>query len=252
MLKVDHAFLSFDGVKATNDICIEIEDGKVTALIGPNGAGKTTLFNLIFGVFQLESGSIIFNDEVISGLKPWEICERGLSRTYQVIKIFKGMSVLDNVLVGMHTQIKGNFWSDVFAVRTKKIREKEAKEKAMEILTLMGLVEYADFSANSLSYGQQRLLEIARCLATNPKLVLLDEPAAGMNAKEKLELNQRIREIIRRGVTILLVEHDMEMVMSIADKIYVINRGMNIAEGTPEEIRVNPDVIEAYLGRGDK
>lgn len=251
MLKIDHACMAFEGVKAANDICLEVEQGKVTALIGPNGAGKTTLFNLIYGVYPLDSGSIVFDGKKISGLKPYEICKVGIARTYQVVKMFKGMTVLDNVLVGMHTQMKGNFFTDSIWIFSKKKREVAAKKRAMEILSMIGLAEYADFNASSLAYGQQRLLEIARCLATNPKLVLLDEPAAGMNSKEKAILNEKIRKIISMGITVLLVEHDMGMVMDIADKIYVINRGMNIAEGTPEEVMNNPDVIEAYLGRGD-
>lgn len=249
MLEIKNAKMAFEGVQATNDITMSIPDGKVTALIGPNGAGKTTLFNLIYGVYQLDSGSIKFDGKNLSELKPYDICKLGIARTYQVIKIFKGMSVLDNVLVGMHTQIEGNFFFDSIWVLNKRKREKEAKNKAMQILTLMGLADYASFSASSLSYGQQRLLEIARALGTNPKLLLLDEPAAGMNAKEKELLNDRIRKIIEMGVTVLLVEHDMSMVMSIAEKIYVINRGELIAQGSPEEIKNNPDVIEAYLGK---
>lgn len=251
MLKVDHAFLSFDGLKAVNDVSIQVESGSVTALIGPNGAGKTTLFNLIAGVYKPESGHIYLDGEEITGLRTFHICEKGIARTYQVIKLFGGMTVLENVLVGMHSQLKSGFWAGVF--RTKKCREEEkrAHEKAHELLKLMGLEELAKFPAGSLAYGQQRRLEIARALASNPKLLLLDEPAAGMNSTEKFELNERIREIVKMGVTVLIVEHDMNMVMSIADKIYVINSGMNLAEGNSEEIANNPDVIEAYLGRGE-
>lgn len=251
MLKVDHAFLSFDGLKAVNDVSIQVESGSVTALIGPNGAGKTTLFNLIAGVYKPESGHIYLDGEEITGLRTFHICEKGIARTYQVIKLFGGMTVLENVLVGMHSQLKSGFWAGVF--RTKKCREEEkrAHEKAHELLKLMGLDELAKFPAGSLAYGQQRRLEIARALASNPKLLLLDEPAAGMNSTEKFELNERIREIVKMGVTVLIVEHDMNMVMSIADKIYVINSGMNLAEGNSEEIANNPDVIEAYLGRGE-
>ena len=251
MLKVEHAYLSFEGLKAVNDVSIEVKAGSVTALIGPNGAGKTTLFNLIAGVYKPESGHIYLDGEEITGLRTFHICEKGIARTYQVIKLFGGMTVLDNVLVGMHSQLKSGFWQGVF--RTKKCREEEkrAHEKAHELLKLMGLDELAKYPAASLAYGQQRRLEIARALASNPKLLLLDEPAAGMNSSEKFELNERIREIIKMGVTVLIVEHDMNMVMSIADKIYVINSGMNLAEGTSEEIANNPDVIEAYLGRGE-
>lgn len=251
MLKIDHLMLRFEGLIATNDVSMEIEENKVTALIGPNGAGKTTLFNQIAGVYKPESGHIFLDGEDITGLKPYEICDKGITRTYQVIKLFSGMSVLDNVLVGMHTRIKRNFWADVFHFPKTRKSEKESKEKAMKLLELVGLEKYASYPAGALAYGQQRLVEIARALASNPKIILLDEPAAGMNSAEKVELNNRIRKIIEMGTTVLLVEHDMSLVMNIADKIYVINSGKNLADGTPEEIANNPDVIEAYLGKGD-
>ena len=252
MLKVDHACLSFEGLKAVNDVSLEIEDGKVTALIGPNGAGKTTLFNIIAGVYKPDSGKILFDGEDISGLKPYDICKKGITRTYQVIKLFSGMSVLDNVLVGMHTKLMGSgLIGDVFKTKKQRVQEKAAKEKARECLRLVGLSEYESYPSSGLAYGQQRLLEIARAMAYSPKLILLDEPAAGMNSAEKEVLNERIREIVKLGTTVLIVEHDMSMVMSIADKIYVINSGKNLAEGKPEEIVNNPAVIEAYLGSGD-
>lgn len=251
MLKVEHLCLDFDGLKAVNDVSLTVEKGTVTALIGPNGAGKTTLFNLIAGVYTPKSGNVYLEGKKITGMKPYEVCREGIARTYQVIKLFSGMSVLDNVLVGMHSRLKSGFWQGVF--KTKKVREEEkaALKKAHELLELVGLDRYAAFPAGSLAYGQQRLLEIARALASEPRLLLLDEPAAGMNSTEKMELNERIRTMIKMGVTVLIVEHDMAMVMSIADKIYVISSGMNLADGTAEEIANNQDVIEAYLGRGD-
>lgn len=251
MLKVEHLCLDFDGLKAVNDVSLTVEKGTVTALIGPNGAGKTTLFNLIAGVYTPKSGDVYLEGKKITGKKTYEICNEGIARTYQVIKLFSAMSVLDNVLVGMHSRLSANFWQGVF--KTKKIREEEknALKKAHELLELVGLEKYAEFPAGSLAYGQQRLLEIARALASDPKLLLLDEPAAGMNSTEKMELNERIRAMIKMGVTVLIVEHDMAMVMSIADKIYVISSGKNLADGTAEEIANNQDVIEAYLGRGD-
>jgi len=251
MLKVDHVCLEFDGLKAVDDVSLTVKKGSVTALIGPNGAGKTTLFNIIAGVYTPKSGNILLEDQNITGKKTYEICNHGIARTYQVIKLFTGMTVLENVLVGMHSQLTANFWQGVFRTRKIKAEEKAANEKAMALLKLVGLERYADFPAGSLAYGQQRLLEIARALASNPKLLLLDEPAAGMNTKEKFDLNERIREITAMGITVLIVEHDMAMVMSIADKIYVINSGKNLAEGSAEEIANNPAVIEAYLGRGD-
>lgn len=251
MLKVDHVCLEFEGLKAVDDVCLTVEKGTVTALIGPNGAGKTTLFNIIAGVYTPKSGSIILEGKDITGRKTYDICNYGIARTYQVIKLFSGMTVLDNVLVGMHSQLHANFWQGIFRTRKSSEEEKAAKEKAMNLLKLVGLERYAAFPAGSLAYGQQRLLEIARALASNPKLLLLDEPAAGMNTKEKFDLNERIREITAMGITVLVVEHDMAMVMSIADKIYVISSGRNLAEGNAEEIANDPQVIEAYLGRGD-
>ena len=251
MLKVEHLCLSFEGLKAVNDVSLHVEKGTVTALIGPNGAGKTTTFNLVAGFYKPDSGKIILDGEDITGLRSYKVCEKGIGRTYQVIKLFGGMSVLDNVLVGMHSRLKSSFWSSVFRTRKSAAEEKAAHEKAMDLLKLMGLEMYASLPASSLAYGQQRRLEIARALASDPKLLLLDEPAAGMNSTEKFELNDRIRQIIAMGVTVLIVEHDMAMVMNIADKIFVLNSGQLLAEGTSEEISSNEAVIEAYLGRGD-
>lgn len=251
MLKVENICLSFDGLKAVNNVSMNIEDGKITALIGPNGAGKTTTFNIIAGVYKPDSGHIYLDGEDIAGLKPYQICRKGITRTYQVIKLFNGMSVLDNVLVGMHTKLNSNFIRDILHVGRSRSEEKAAEEKARELLKLVGLGGYEMFPAGSLPYGRQRLLEIARALASDPKIILLDEPAAGMNSKEKNDLNTRIREIAKRGTTVLIVEHDMSLIMDIADQIYVLNTGCNLAEGTPKEIASNQEVIEAYLGRGD-
>lgn len=251
MLKIDHLTLHFEGLLATNDVSMEVSDHEVTALIGPNGAGKTTLFNQIAGVYKPESGHIYLDDEDITGLRTYQVCEKGITRTYQVIKLFSGMTVLDNVMVGMHPILKVGFWQDVFHSSKMRNKENECLEKAYALLKLVGLEAYAKYPAGALAYGQQRLVEIARALAPNPKFVLLDEPAAGMNSKEKNDLNEKIRKIIGLGTSVLLVEHDMSLVMNVADKIYVLNSGMNLAEGTPEEIVNNPKVIEAYLGRGE-
>ncbi len=251
MLKVDQVCLEFDGLKAVDNVSICVEKGSVTALIGPNGAGKTTLFNIIAGVYTPKSGDIYLEGKKITGKKTYEICNEGIARTYQVIKLFSGMTVLENVLVGMHCRMKSGFWQGILKTKKTRAEEKAALQKAHELLELVGLDKYAEFPAGSLAYGQQRLLEIARALASDPKLLLLDEPAAGMNSTEKMELNERIRTMIKMGVTVLIVEHDMAMVMSIADKIYVINSGKYLAEGTAEEIANNQAVIEAYLGRGD-
>ena len=251
MLKVDQVCLEFDGLKAVDNVSLRVEKGTVTALIGPNGAGKTTLFNIIAGVYTPKSGDIYLEGKKITGKKTFEICHEGIARTYQVIKLFSGMTVLENVLVGMHCRMKAGFWKGILKTKKTRAEEKTALQKAHDLLKLVGLDKYAEFPAGSLAYGQQRLLEIARALASDPKLLLLDEPAAGMNSTEKMELNERIRAMIKMGVTVLIVEHDMAMVMSIADKIYVINSGKYLAEGTAEEIANNQAVIEAYLGRGD-
>lgn len=251
MLRVEDVCLEFDGLKAVDHVSLQVEKGSVTALIGPNGAGKTTLFNIIAGVYTPKSGDIYLEGEKITGKKTFEICNEGIARTYQVIKLFSGMTVLENVLVGMHSRLHAGFWQGVFKTKKTRDEEKAALKKAYDLLELVGLDKYAEFPAGSLAYGQQRLLEIARALASDPKLLLLDEPAAGMNSTEKMELNERIRAMIKMGVTVLIVEHDMAMVMSIADKIYVINSGKYLAEGTAEEIANNQSVIEAYLGRGD-
>lgn len=251
LLDIKNINLSFGGLKATNNVSMYVEEGKITALIGPNGAGKTTIFNQITGVYAPDSGQIIFDGKEIQGLKPYQICGAGISRTYQVINLFRNMTVLDNVLVGMHPKLKSGFWANI--VHTKKMKQEEelAKEAAFELMDFVGIREHAYDKAGSLSYGKQRLLEIIRGMASNPKLILLDEPAAGMNSAEKEDLNVLIRRIIERGITVLIVEHDMKLIMDIADKIFVIESGTNLADGTAEEIQNNADVIRAYLGGDD-
>ena len=251
MLKVENVTLSFGGLKAINNVSIEVLPNRVSALIGPNGAGKTTLFNIISGVYHPDKGSITFNDKKIDRLKPFQINEEGISRTYQVINLFRNMSVLDNVMVGMHTQLKAGIWRAISRTSAQKLEERKARERADELLDFVGLTAVAKDKAGSLSYGNQRLLEIIRSLASTPKLILLDEPAAGMNSQEKDDLNALIRKIILQNVTVLIVEHDMNLIMDIADHIFVLNSGAKLAEGTPSEIQNNPVVIEAYLGGDD-
>jgi len=248
MLKVDNVTLRFGGLVANSEVCMEVPDGKIVGLIGPNGAGKTTFFNIISGVYTPNEGKINFEGQEIQGKRPHQINELGIARTYQVINLFRKMTVVENVVVGMHTQLEQGFFSSLF--KTKKEREEETKafEKALELLEFVGLRHRAYETAGSLSYGEQRLLEICRGLASQPKLILLDEPAAGMNATEKVELDHLLQKILKKNIGILIIEHDMKLMMGVADYLYVLNYGKLLAEGVPSEIQKNPDVIAAYLG----
>ena len=252
MLKVDHMTLRFGELIANNDVCLEVPDNKVVALIGPNGAGKTTCFNCISGVYNANEGTIDFNGHNIKGLKPYQIHNKGISRTYQIINLFADMTVVENVMVAMHADLKANFFDSMFHTKKHRTEEKEAYERAYELLDFVNLKDKALLPAGSLPYGEQRLLEIVRALASNPTLLLLDEPAAGMNSKEKTDLDKTIKRIMQRwDLSVLIVEHDMDLVMNISDYIYVLNYGKMLASGTPEQIQKNPEVIEAYLG-GDE
>jgi len=248
MLKAENITIRFGGLVANDDVSLEAPTGKITGLIGPNGAGKTTFFNIINGVFKPNEGKIVFDGKEIQGKRPFQVNEAGMARTYQVINLFKKMSVIENVVVGMHTQLKKGFFSSLFKTPGERREEKEAFEKALELLEFVGLHEQAYEQAGSLSYGKQRLLEICRGLASKPKLLLLDEPAAGMNSTEKVELDYLLKKILDTGLGILLIEHDMKLVMNVVDYLYVLNYGKLLAEGTPGEIQNNPDVIAAYLG----
>ena len=248
MLTTDKVTIKFGGLTAVDQVSIHIRPNQITGLIGPNGAGKTTFFNCISGVYKPNSGSVIFNGKHIEGWKPYRVCNEGLSRTYQIINLFRKMSVLDNVMVGLHPRLNSNYFSDMFRLPAQRREEKEAYERAYEWLKFVDLQDHAHDPAGSLSYGKQRLLEIVRSLASSPKLILLDEPAAGMNSREKDELDVLLKRILDLGVTILMVEHDMKLVMGICNYIYVLSSGKLLAHGKPEEVQNNPDVITAYLG----
>ncbi len=248
MLKAENITIRFGGIVAVNNVSMEAKQGMITGLIGPNGAGKTTFFNCISGVYKPDEGSILFDGKHIEGKSGYQICDIGIARTYQVINLFWKMTVLENVLVGMHTRLKSGTLRSIFHTKKEREEEVEAKERAMELLRFVGLEKKANDTAMSLSYGEQRLLEITRGLASNPKLLLLDEPAAGMNTTEKMELDALLKKIIGMGVSIIMIEHDMKLVMGICDYLYVLENGKLLAQGVSKDIQNNPEVIRAYLG----
>ena len=252
ILELKDVTKKFGGLTAVDGVNLKVEENQICALIGPNGAGKTTVFNMITGAYQVTSGDVIFNGESICGKKPHQIVEKGIARTFQNIRLFKSATVLENVMTGFHCKTKTGMFNVIFNYRKCMQEEAEFREKALEILRFLGLEDVKDLEARNIPYGHQRLLEIGRALATSPKLLLLDEPAAGMNSQEKKELVNTIRKIRDTyHLAVLLVEHDMELVMGISENITVINFGRPIACGTAEEIQNNNDVIEAYLGRSD-
>jgi len=249
ILQMDHVDIYFGGLKAVSDVNINLNKGELVGLIGPNGAGKTTIFNLLTGVYAPTKGDIKVNEKSIVGLKPYKITSKGVARTFQNIRLFSNMTVLDNVKIAYHQHSKHNFLQSIFRLPTHYAGENEITEKAISLLKVFGLEKEKDEAAKNLPYGKQRRLEIARALAARPSLLLLDEPAAGMNPQETQELMDLISFIRNEyELTILLIEHDMSLVMGICERIYVLDHGIVIAEGSPQEIKEHPKVIEAYLG----
>lgn len=248
LLQAKNISMSFGGLKAVNDVNFTVNEGQIVSIIGPNGAGKSTIFNMITGFYVPTEGEIFFKGENIIGMTPQQIVNLGISRTFQNLRIFSNSKVIENVLIGAHINFKYNLFDSTF--RTKKFKDQEAEQiaKAIEILKELDLYDIKDEISGSLPYGVQRKVEIARAIATGANLLLLDEPAAGMNPNESEELLEFIRFLQKKGYTILLIEHDMAVVMNVSDYIYVVNFGNLIAEGTAIEVKNNPKVIKAYLG----
>lgn len=248
LLEIRNVSKYFGGLEAVGNVDFDVDQGEIKGLIGPNGAGKTTLFNVISGVYHPTSGRVVFKGKDIAHLKPHAIAKMGLVRTFQATTLFNSFSVLKNVLAGYHLHSKVNFWGALFNTPATVKRERDIEKKAMEILEFMGLSKYKDELALNLPHGYQRALGISIALAAEPELLMLDEPVTGMNPEETMEMMGVINKIRDRAITVLLIEHDMRVVMDLCEKITVLNFGKKLAEGPPEEIRKNKDVIEAYLG----
>ncbi|MES2261394.1 MAG: ABC transporter ATP-binding protein [Pseudomonadota bacterium] len=248
MLTIQNLSKSFGGVKAVQDVSFSIKEGSIHSVIGPNGAGKTTLFNLITGVYTPSSGQILLRGENVAGLTPDQLARRGMSRTFQNLQVCMNMTALDNVMVGAHLRLNQNMFAGMLRLPSVRKADAVCREEAAQLMDFVGVGQHVDAEASQMSYGALKRLEIARALAARPKVLLLDEPAAGLNHTETGEIEALIRKVAQSGVTVVLVEHDMKLVMNLSDHILVLDYGKKLAEGTAAEVRANPDVVAAYLG----
>ncbi|WLI88477.1 ABC transporter ATP-binding protein [Massilia sp. R2A-15] len=248
MLSIEHLSKSFGGVHAVQDVSFNVREGAIHSVIGPNGAGKTTLFNLVSGIYTPTTGKVMFNGENVAGMAPDALARRGLSRTFQNLQVCMNMSAIDNVMVGSHLRLNQNLFASMLRLPAVRRKDAECRDEAARLMEFVGVGKYLGADATQMPYGALKRLEIARALAAAPKILLLDEPAAGLNHTETGEIEDLIRKVAQSGVTVLLVEHDMKLVMNLSDHILVLDYGKTLAEGTAAEVRANPDVIAAYLG----
>jgi branched-chain amino acid transport system ATP-binding protein len=251
ILEVHNLNKRFGGLQAVGDVSFSVQHGSIKALIGPNGAGKTTLFNLLSGILPPDSGTVRFSDANVQGLQPYQVAAKGMSRTFQHIRLFPHMTALENIMIGRHMHSRTGFLAGMLSLPWTRKEEKAVRERSLAIMAFLGIADFADTEATSLAYGQQRILELGRALACDPKLLLLDEPAAGLNMRETAEMAKLISRIRDTGITVLLVEHDMSLVMNISDEIVVLSYGQKIADDKPLAIQKNPEVIRVYLGEED-